>query len=1002
MEKLPSTLDEAYSAVARLVHDFQQNEAAHREPSYSEAAVRKDYIDKVLKAFGWDVDHDFQKNPFEQEIHVERSVNVSGRAKRCDYAFFVSPDFRRERLFVEAKKPAKGLDQADDFFQTIRYAWGRQVPISILTDFAELHVLDCRATPNISTARSRSVERFTYTDLLDRERFARLYWLISREAVSTGSIDKYAAALPKPKRKKGAPLAIQQRSDEAFLDALDNYRLVLAKAFKASNPDLDSAALTEATQRILDRLIFLRFLEDKLIEADEHVLHYAQTAGGSAWESFRRDSHKLDTQYNGIVFKRHFIDADTFSPPADDSFRNVCKDLSDPYSPYNFDAIGIDVLGSIYERFLGKVVIATAKHAHIDFKPEIKKAGGVYYTPQYVVRYIVNKTVGAAVADHNPEYISGIRIADFSCGSGSFLLGAYDYLIDYHAKYYRKFPGQTQADDLTVQSDGTPRLSLKKKREILLNNIFGLDLDPQAVEVTQLSLFLKLLDAESISTTKQARLAFKEAVLPSLSKNIICGNGIVETDVLRKVDFDPDEEREQRPTDLEVVFADPKRGEKFDVVLGNPPWGADIREKIAPYLAEKYGRVVVRMPDTYLYFIARSLHFLRPGSYFGMILPGTLLTQSDARRAREVLLGDTALTCVVNLGEGVFGRKVLNTSAVIVAEKGKNPRKTLTVGDFGDIDPAEREATLQDAQDIPSKKWLTLVTGDPDRTFYTKELPLVGLLQRLQGEHPKLESMLEGEVQRGVTPDLLEMVTVSGSDVAAMKLESEALRPLVLGRHVRRYGTLVSDDWLIYLTRTSKLSHYPNVSAHMGAFRSQLTCSEIRQGKHPWYALHRPRDEAIFRRAKFIGLTTTRSVELVYDPDGKYYPTDALYVFSMKPSLKIAPEVVLAVMQSRLFRCLYQVQVQGEQRVIPQIKASKLAQLPFAKDPTPGVSTGLVADVNAMKDCVSRLDRVRTDTERGYLESRKSSLEVGIDRRVYDLYGLTPEEISLVEAFQPT
>src|SRR5207245_3030067 len=122
--------------------------------------------------------HEKQTNPYEQEVRVERGLSISGRARRADYAFLAS-NFRDVRFFVEAKRPGAGIDNADDCFQVIRYAWNSHVPLSVLTDFEHFRVLDCRFKPDIDTAAQRIVPElvFHHTQYADPEVFARIYYL---------------------------------------------------------------------------------------------------------------------------------------------------------------------------------------------------------------------------------------------------------------------------------------------------------------------------------------------------------------------------------------------------------------------------------------------------------------------------------------------------------------------------------------------------------------------------------------------------------------------------------------------------------------------------------------------------------------------------------------------------------------------------------------------------------------------------------------------------------
>ncbi|HEX9739407.1 MAG TPA: DNA methyltransferase, partial [Ignavibacteriaceae bacterium] len=274
--------------------------------------------------------------------------------------------------------------------------------------------------------------------------------------------------------------------------------------------------------------MFIRFLEDKLIEPHHYLNEFGKRK--TAWEDFLVTSRTLDAKYNGIVFKKHQLDTQSVIEPDDKTFSFICEELSHLNSPYDFDKIPIHILGSIYERFLGKIVIATSKRVTIEEKPEVRKAGGVYYTPQYIVNYIVDNTVGKLIESKTPKQIAKMRFADIACGSGSFLITVFDKLLEYHKKWYQANPKQAEKDKC-VFIDGAWRLTLLQKQKILLNNIYGVDIDQQAVEVTQLSLYLKLLEDETTATANDTWVLFKEKLLPNLSKNIVCGNSLIGTDI---------------------------------------------------------------------------------------------------------------------------------------------------------------------------------------------------------------------------------------------------------------------------------------------------------------------------------------------------------------------------------------------------------------------------------------------------------------------------------------
>ena len=284
--------------------------------------------------------------------------------------------------------------------------------------------------------------------------------------------------------------------DDSFLSYIGDIRLHLAQAFYQNNPALNSYQLTEATQRTIDRLVFMRFLEDKQIEPETLLYNIASAA--HPWAKFITECKRLDTKYNGIVFKPHFIDQNSFLGADETAFRDIASDLDHTNTPYDFNYIPVHILGSIYERFLGNIIAIDNGKAAIEQKPEVRKAGGVFYTPKYIVDYIVENTVGKIIAGKNPDYITKLKFADIACGSGSFLIGVYDCLLDYHKNYYNRYPDKAKSAGCHFdEATGTWVLSIKQKQRILLNNIYGVDIDLQATEVTQLSLFLKLLEDET-------------------------------------------------------------------------------------------------------------------------------------------------------------------------------------------------------------------------------------------------------------------------------------------------------------------------------------------------------------------------------------------------------------------------------------------------------------------------------------------------------------------------
>ena len=646
----------AFKRVKALVQQFGSNEAWYLEPSYSEAQARLDFIDKFWIALGWDVNHENQTNPYEQEVKVERGEAIKGRRQRADYAF-LAQNFRDVLFFVEAKKPSTDIDCADDYFQVIRYGWPNKTPVSVLTDFQRFRILDCRLLPDIDTALDRCVKRFHFSDYADEAKFSEIYYLFSREAVLSGSLDRYAETMPKPVGQavqRGLfAVAPTQEFDTAFLEELNGYRQSLARCIKRDNPKLDGYDLTECTQRIIDRLVFMRFLEDKLIESQPLV----ETLGtrSTAWHDFVALCAKLDRVYNGILFKKHsIIDAASFKMDGD-VFEQIRERLAHTNSPYNFNEIPIHILGSIYEQFLGKTIVVTRTGADVIEKPEVRKAGGVYYTPEYIVRFIVDESVGVMIKGKSPKELHGMRFADISCGSGSFLLGVYDLLLRHYTAYYNLRENRAAATraGCIKKDDGSLHLSLLQRREILLTHIYGVDVDSQAVEVAQLSLYLKLLEEETTASARQNQLELRDALLPSLAENVQSGNSLVEWDIMTSSFLAGDDERRLNPMDFDKAFSAAIKAGGFDCIVGNPPY--DVLEKergesswphdlLHQYVRNKpdYTSALGGKLNLYRFFVVRTHKLLKYGGRIGMIVPLSLAGDVSCATTRKYLMRTTS------------------------------------------------------------------------------------------------------------------------------------------------------------------------------------------------------------------------------------------------------------------------------------------------------------------------------------------------------------------------
>ncbi|MBU1487404.1 N-6 DNA methylase [bacterium] len=467
--------------------------------------------------------------------------------------------------------------------------------------------------------------------------------------------------------------------DTAFLQEIERWRELLARNIAARNPALTQQEINFAVCRTIDRIIFLRICEDRGIELYGKLM--ALQNGTQVYNRLFHLFHQADDRYNSGLFhfrqeKGHFSDIDSLTPNLsidDKALKDIFKNLYYPDGPYEFSVLPADILGQVYEQFLGKVIRLTPGHrAIVEDKPEIRKAGGIYYTPSYIVDYIVNQTVGRLVKGKKPGprgTVSKLKILDPACGSGSFLLGAYQFLLDWQRDQYVKDDPCKWAKGRTprlYQGSGDQwRLTTDERKRILLNNIHGVDIDPQAVEVTKLSLLLKVLEGEDEQTIGRQLSLFQERVLPDLQNNIKCGNSLIGPDFYgnRQITMLDEEEMYRINTfDWHAEFPEIMGVGGFDAVIGNPPYLS--MENMEPVHRDYYygkgvdGRkrfaTAMHKSNLYSIFWEQVIRLTKLKGFAGLITPYSWLSNSSFINLRKIFLEQTTIRVINLLPLGVF------------------------------------------------------------------------------------------------------------------------------------------------------------------------------------------------------------------------------------------------------------------------------------------------------------------------------------------------------------
>ncbi len=970
------TKERAKENLAKLIEKYDRELSAGRIKEYNEEATKTSFIQPLLKdVLGWDVN---DRNEVSPEEKISRG--------RVDYGLKVDGKIK---FFIEAKPPRADLSKHIE--QAVRYGYNRKgVPFVLLTDFEDLKLFDVTVKPDARNPLKGLKLDLRWDHYIPQ--FEKL-WLLSRESIVKGELDKLLIVKPKER----LPV------DKAILDDLKGWREILAKdifknnfkLFHSEDREKDSNYLKEITQRILDRIIFMRSCEDRgLIHRrplKELFEERTETVGTNTMVFLKEEFRN----YN-IIFDSDLFRPQEWEDNLDIDFKAMRGIVFETYNPYQFDVIPLEVLGNIYEQYLGYTIRLTDHQVKYELKPEVRKAGGVYYTPEYIVDYIVKNTVGKLLHELPPSKIKKIRILDPACGSGSFLIRAYEEMLNYYRsqkKLQKKSAKGQEILDLK-QEDAEPRLTIHEKSTILQEHIFGVDIDEQAVEVTKLSLMLKMLGEEF-------GIVPGRAILPMLDKNIKCGNSLISGDTLELKKYFGDEWYKVKPFNWDEEFRKIMKEEGgFDVVIGNPPWGATFSENELEYLRTINALIVVRMIDSFMYFVYQISQLLKDKSYFGMILPDVVLYQGDNYKLREYLLNDYSLKSVVNLGndifEGVnrpscilvFGKPKGKSNTAFTVDISKNKNKEVNLNDLKNYNKVSQE----DYDNIPSKMFITNYLSN--YKIYKKIIKNV-LIKRL------VDFVDSDGIQRGVSPDLKEAFIVDENIIKKFKLEKSNLRPVITGgKQVKRYYIDYQDQYLIYNKRDDDYKSIPSICNYIEQFRNKITCVEVKQKKHPLYSLHRPRKESIFLKPnKLIGVITEDELIISVDKE-KLFCTDGCYIFSLKES--DYSNYLLGILNSTLFRFLYRLIAIEKGRTLAQVKPSLIEALPirivnFSTSTEKQLYDNIVELVDVMPDLNKKIQSAKGG-EKEQIQRQIEKTDREIDELVYKLYGITEEEKKIIEA----
>ena len=990
------TLEHARLQIADIVERWQSLSPADVR-QYNEENTKNIFIQPLFEALGWDF-HDIN------EVTAEQPAARG----RVDFAFRVNGV---SRFYLEAKPLRDELSSNSEWVkQAVGYAYGKGIPWVILTNFKELWGFTGDGDRRFITLNA---DGFTAT-------IERL-WLLSKESVASGYLERGLAVEGViPPR-----IPVEQR----LYSQLRDWRETLFNEINQYNRNLSLDAVDETIQKLFNRLIFIRTAEDRGIEERRLLSALRQYGNRTLRRSLLREVRSIfdyyDQHYDSDLFATHLLDSASNQAYIEDpTLQEIIQGLYEVPSglvSYDFGAIDADILGAVYEQYLGHVTQivrrraeeiqlrmelgnteqqASEEVAQVIARPVGRRKQGIYYTPKWVTDYIVGETVGKFIQENaeTPQSIHNVKILDMSCGSGSFLIRAYDELLRWHSE------GFDRAED-----DIDPH----ERTAILRSNIYGVDLDPQAVEVARLNLMLRAMA--------------RRENLPSLADNLKTGNSLIDGDAEElKVYFGEDWEGKQ-PFDWEREYEPIMKDSGFDIIIGNPPYVRiqSIGRPEAKFYRKNYESAYGSF-DLYVIFIERALKLLKPGGRLGFITSGKFLKNAYGKKIQEILKNNTTIEQVVDLSAMQVFPDATTYPIIIVFRKGVEEHDIAYTAVEQQADSETQPPDLGVATVIPAKQ--DAITEGIWPPPMPENRRLIDKLESMSDRLGRVSSNIFTGIQTSADriyhlqelgkPHNGKVRVFSRSLDNELELEVALLKPLLSGKHIQRYVATPDGELLLfpYHVDDSKATLIPsNVFAdcyplnweYLTANKDSLEGRERGRMRHDrWYSYVYPKNLALNRLRKLAIPRLVQNLKVAYDTDGKFY-LDNVDVGGvlLRDDGEDNYLYVLALLNSKLIDWHFRkisVPFRGNFRSANRqfIEPLPIRRIESSNTADSEVHRAIVEKARRMLKLQGRVGPVRDmfTNRRTDLLHEIARVDSDIDDLVYELYGLTSAERRLVES----
>ena len=673
------------------------------------------------------------------------------------------------------------------------------------------------------------------------------------------------------------------------------------------NPNFEALELFQKSQKLLDRFLFLFFGEDRnllppnsvrlilsdwkeLQERDEEIPLYNRFKKYFEYLNIGYKGKRYDVfAYNGGLFKPdEVLDSIIID---DDLLYEYTKKLAD----YNFASeVDVNILGHIFENSLNELdeIKAELEGKEIDKTKTKRKKDGVFYTPKYITKYIIENTVGKLCTEKKVEiniieedyyydekrqkknskylidnldkyrsWLLQLTICDPACGSGAFLNQALDFLIKEHQ----------YIDELKAKLFGDTLVLSECEKSILENNLFGVDLNEESVEIAKLSLWL--------------RTAQPNRKLNDLNDNIKCGNSLID---------DP-EVAGDKAFNWKKEFSEVFANGGFDVIIGNPPYvRQELFKDIKPYLEKNY-KCYNSVADLYTYFIEKGINLINPEGLFSFILPNKFLKASYGEEIRNVIKQNTNLELLFDFDDYPVFDDATTYPIIYVLNKNKNYKK-----DYFIYSEINKKQSTNDPLNLLIKKSVRVKYSSlNNKNWQFQDDIKSSILNKITINTTILKEIVNDRIYRGVSTGKNEVFIINQSiaDKLITEKNKSYIRKIVTGKEVKKNNLTFDNLYLLYIPWEYDLEFDENIKNYL--IENQETLSnrpEVIEGRFNWWCLSRygSKNAEYLFKPKIIYPRINNQCNFYFDSTGEYSLSDNNFFISTEEGY------ILPILNSKL------------------------------------------------------------------------------------------------------